>query len=478
MPKFDTRVQELRYSILREIISHLQKEDLEESFYEIPKAIVKGPKPSMRCCIYKERAIVEERVTVATKFKIRGDENVIQVLPIACDECPLGGFTVSDACRGCIAHRCAEACPRKCISFDENLHAHIDKTRCVNCGLCAQACPYQAIENRVRPCERACKQKAISPDPETNAASINDEKCVHCGACVYTCPFGAIVDISYCKEIVKMLKESHNNEAYHVYAIVAPSIGGNFIEVKNGQVIAALKKMGFYDVVEAALGADMVALNEGKELAERGKLTSSCCPGFVTYIQKFYPELIPYISSSLSPMATVAKFLKEKDPTAKTIFIGPCTAKKDEIKNEKVAPYVDAVMTFEELQAFIDAFEIDMASLPEETYGSYGGSVYGRGFAKCGGLSAAVHEVLKEENIDFEVKGIAVDGPENIKKALNEFKKPNSQYNFIEGMMCVGGCIGGPCNLQHSVRTKIAVEKYSIASSDKIIKETVEKTKE
>ena len=142
MPKFDTRVQELRYSILREIISHLQKEDLEESFYEIPKAIVKGPKPSMRCCIYKERAIVEERVTVATKFKIRGDENVIQVLPIACDECPLGGFTVSDACRGCIAHRCAEACPRKCISFDENLHAHIDKTRCVNCGLCAQACPY------------------------------------------------------------------------------------------------------------------------------------------------------------------------------------------------------------------------------------------------------------------------------------------------------------------------------------------------
>ena len=177
-------------------------------------------------------------------------------------------------------------------------------------------------------------------------------------------------------------------------------------------------------------------------------------------------------------MATVAKFLKEKDPTAKTIFIGPCTAKKDEIKNEKVAPYVDAVMTFEELQAFIDAFEIDMASLPEETYGSYGGSVYGRGFAKCGGLSAAVHEVLKEENIDFEVKGIAVDGPENIKKALNEFKKPNSQYNFNEGMMCVGGCIGGPCNLQHSVRTKIAVEKYSIASSDKTIKETVEKTKE
>ena len=478
MPKFDTRVQELRYSVLKEIIHHLRNDDLNEHFYDIPKAIVKGPKPSMRCCIYKERAIVEERVSVATKYHILGKENVIQVLPIACDECPLGGYTVSDACRGCIAHRCHEACPRKCITFDDNLQAHIDKSMCVNCGLCAQACPYQAIENRVRPCERACKQKAISPNPETNAACINDEKCVRCGACVYTCPFGAIVDISYCKEIIQMLKESDNNKNFNIYAIVAPSIGGNFIEVKNGQVISALKQIGFHDVVEAALGADMVALNEGKELAERGKLTSSCCPGFVTYIKKFFPDLAPYISSSLSPMATVAKFIKEKDPTAKTIFIGPCTAKKDEIKQEKVSPYVDAVMTFEELQAFIDAYEIDMKSLPEDTYGDYGGSVYGRGFAKCGGLSAAVNEVLKEENIDFDVHGIAVDGPENIKKALTEFKKPNSQYNFIEGMMCTGGCIGGPCNLQHTIRNKLAVEKYSTSSLDKTIKGTVEKTKE
>lgn len=478
MPKFDTRVQELRYSVLKEIIHHLKQNDLNESFYDIPKAIVKGPKPSMRCCIYKERAIVEERVTIATKFKIHGNENVIHVIPIACDECPLGGYTVSDACRGCIAHRCHEACPKKCISFDDKLQAHIDKSVCVNCGLCAAACPYQAIENRVRPCERACKQKAISPDSETNAASINDEKCVRCGQCVYTCPFGAIVDISYVKEILAMLEDSQNNTKYNVYAIVAPSIGGNFIEVKNGQVISALKALGFKDVVEAALGADMVALHESQELAKKGKLTSSCCPGFVTYIKKFYPELVPYISSSLSPMATVAKFLKEKDPTAKTIFIGPCTAKKDEIKQESVSPYVDAVLTFEELQAFFDAYNIDLKAQKDDTYGSYGGSVYGRGFAKCGGLSAAVNEVLKEEHIDFEVKGIAVDGPDNIKKALNEFKKENSQYNFIEGMMCVGGCIGGPCNLQHTIRNKIAVEKYSTASEDKTIKETVEKTKE
>ena len=180
MPKFDTRVQELRYRVLKEVVKHLNAGDLEKSFYDIPKAVVPGPKPTMRCCIYKERAIVEERVKLALHTS-KEDENVIQVIPIACDECPLGGYTVSDACRGCIAHRCAEACPRKCISFDDSLHAKIDKSKCVNCGMCAKACPYTAIENRIRPCERACKQKAISPDPITNAASINDEKCIHCG---------------------------------------------------------------------------------------------------------------------------------------------------------------------------------------------------------------------------------------------------------------------------------------------------------
>ena len=275
MPKFDTRVQELRYTVLKAIAKHIYKGDLETSFYDIPKEVIPGPKPSMRCCIYKERAIVEERVKIATMHKLKDDENVIQVIPIACDECPLGGYTVSDACRGCIAHRCYEACPKKCISFDDNLKAKIDKTKCVNCGMCAKACPYSAIENRIRPCERACKQKAISPDPITNAASINDEKCIHCGACVYQCPFGAIVDISYIKDVIKFINDSENNTKYKVFAIVAPSIGGNFIEYKNGQIISALKELGFYDVAEAALGADIVALSETEELVERTKLTST-----------------------------------------------------------------------------------------------------------------------------------------------------------------------------------------------------------
>ena len=117
MPKFDTRVQQLRYTVLKEIIRHIDRHDLEASLYDIPKTVVPGPKPSMRCCIYKERAIVEERVEIATRHSIKDDENIIKVIQIACDECPLGGYTVSDACRGCIAHRCSEACPKKCITF-------------------------------------------------------------------------------------------------------------------------------------------------------------------------------------------------------------------------------------------------------------------------------------------------------------------------------------------------------------------------
>ncbi len=475
MPKFDTRVQELRYKVLKEIIRHIDKGDLAEALYDIPKDVMPGPKPTMRCCIYKERAIIQERIKIATTHTSQMDENIIKVIPIACDECPLGGYTVSDACRGCIAHRCSEACPKHCISFDSSLRAHIDKSQCVNCGMCAKACPYSAIENRIRPCERACKQKAISPNPETNAAQINDEKCIHCGACVYTCPFGAIVDVSFIKEIIELLKGSKNNTKYKVFAVVAPSIGGNFIEYKNGQIIAALKKLGFYDVAEAALGADMVAISESKELVERGKLTSSCCPAFALYIRKFFPELAQYISSSPSPMHAIAKYIKEKFPGSKVVFIGPCTAKKSEIKHPNVRPYVDSAMTFEELQAFIDAREIKVTELEEDTYGEFGGSFFGRGFAKCGGLSSAVNEAIAEQGIDFKVNGQAVDGMENVKKALMLFKNPTSNINFLEGMACEGGCIGGPCNLQHQIRNKLTLDKYS-AGAEKNITENVEKS--
>lgn len=471
MPKFDTRVQELRYKVVKEVAKHVYKGDLNEFLYDIPKEIMPGTKPSMRCCVYKERAIIQERIKVIISSKSKGESNPIKVIPIACDECPRGGYTVSDACRGCIAHRCSEACPKKCISFDGSLKAQIDKSQCINCGLCAKACPYSAIENRIRPCEKACKNKAISEDPITNAAHINDEKCIHCGACVYMCPFGAIVDESYIIDIIKMLRDKTKD----VYAVVAPSIAGNTSEYKLGQIISAIKLLGFKEVHEAALGADMVALHESKELAELGSLTSSCCPSFRYYITKNYPDLISKISSSLSPMATIAKVIKENHPESKVIFIGPCTSKKAEIKEKAVTDYVDSVMTFEELQALIDANDIDVASLKEDTFCSSASS-FGRGFAKCGGLTNAVNKALEEQKVDFVAKGIVADGVENIKKSLIQLKSGKADFNFIEGMMCDGGCIGGPCNLTHQLKNKILIDRYS-NEANKDITQTTEEAK-
>src|SRR5574344_317534 len=183
MQKFDTRVQLMKYNVLKEVARHAWNEDLLENITEIPKTIIPWKTPTSRCCVYKERAILGERVKLATGGN-KENPNVIEVIDIACDDCPAGAYQVSDACRGCLAHRCEDVCPRDAVSFDEHQKAHIDKTKCVNCGKCAQICPYSAIVNRKRPCENACKIKAISTGAD-GSAEIDNEKCTSCGACVY-----------------------------------------------------------------------------------------------------------------------------------------------------------------------------------------------------------------------------------------------------------------------------------------------------
>lgn len=242
----------------------------------------------MRCCVYKERAIISERVKLAMGGN-RSNPNVIEVIEIACDDCPAGGYEVTNACRGCLAHRCEDVCRKNAISFDHQQKAHIDKNLCVECGQCAKVCPYSAIVSRRRPCENSCKVKAISMN-ENKAASINNDKCIACGACVYQCPFGAIIDKSYILDVIDMIKKSENNEKYKMYAVVAPSISSQFTYAKLGQVVTGIRKLGFFNVVEAALGADMVAYKEAAELKEKGFLTSSCCPAFVDYIKNSSPN--------------------------------------------------------------------------------------------------------------------------------------------------------------------------------------------
>lgn len=470
MKKFDTKVQHLKYKVLREVAREAWAGRLPETAIDIPKTIVPGKVPTMRCCVYKERAILTERVKIA----MCGDPknpNVIEVIDIACDECPVGGYEVTNACRGCLAHRCEDACRFGAISFDEEHVAHIDKSKCKECGACAKVCPFTAIVGRKRPCQNACKVKAISMNEE-KAATIDDSKCIACGACVYQCPFGAITDKSYILNVIDLIKKSENNTKYKMYAVVAPSISSQFTYAKLGQVITGLKELGFHTVVEAALGADMVAQAESKELAEKGFLTSSCCPAFVDFIDKNFPNLKPFVSHNLSPMATIAKYIKETTPGAKVVFIGPCTAKKAEVRKENVRKYVDEAMTFEELQALFDSRDIDITTLEEGVLDN--ASYFGRIFARCGGLSDAVAEGLKEQGLtDFTLKPCACDGIEACRIALLKKSKNLLDANFIEGMACVGGCIGGAGCLTHGEKNKDEVDKYGREALEKTIADAV-----
>ena len=469
MRKFDTKVQHLKYKVLREVARLAWNDSLLDNIMDIPKTLVPGNQPTMRCCVYKERAILGERVKIAMGGD-KNNPNVIEVIEIACDECPVGGYEVTNACRGCLAHRCEDVCKRGAIFFDHNHVAHIDKSKCVECGACAKVCPYTAIVSHKRPCENACKVKAISMN-EQKAAEINNSKCIQCGACVYQCPFGAIMDKSYMVNVIDLLKKSDNNNKYKVYAIVAPSISSQFTYAKLGQVITGLKELGFHTVVEAALGADMVAQAESRELAEKGFLTSSCCPAFVAYIKQAYPDLVPYISHNLSPMAALAKYIKDNTPNAKVVFIGPCTAKKAEAQLESVKPYVDTVLTFEELQALFDSRDVDITTLEEDVLDN--ASYFGRIFARSGGLSDAVAQAMREQGIVFDLKALPCDGIEACRTALLKKSKGVLDANFIEGMACIGGCIGGAGCLTHGEKNKAEVDKYGREAYEKTISDAV-----
>lgn len=469
MHKFDTKVQELKYRVLREVARRAWGDTLMESVMDIPKIIAPGKVPEIRCCVYKEQAILAERVKLAMGGGT--GSNVIQVIDIACDDCPAVGYQVTASCRGCLAHRCEASCRRGAISFNHKHEAHIDKTKCVECGMCAKVCPYSAIVNLKRPCQVACKIKAIDINDD-NAARIDDEKCIACGACVYQCPFGAISDRSFIINVIDMLKRSENNTKYKVYALVAPAVGSQMTYAKLGQIITGIKELGFYTTIEVALGADIVAQEESRELVQKGFLTSSCCPAFVKYVKTAFPELAEHISHNPSPMVALAKYIKKHDDSARIVFIGPCTAKKAEARLEEVKPFVDAVITFEELQALFDSNDIDLTSLEEGVLDN--ASYFGRIFARSGGLSDAVVQAIKEQGLDdFDLKACVCDGIEECKAALLRKSRNALDANFIEGMACISGCIGGAGNLTHGEKNKAAVDKYGREALEKTIADAV-----
>lgn len=472
MRKFDTKIQHIKYKVLREVARNAWEDTLLEAMTELPETIIPGKEATMRCCVYKERAIIQKRMRLAMGGD-RRNPNVVEVIRIACDECPVGGYEVSGACRGCITHRCMDVCPKDAIGIDRRQKAYIDKDKCVDCGRCASVCPYSAIINFKRPCENACKVSAVYMG-ENKCAEIDNEKCIACGACVYQCPFGAIQDKSFILNVIDLIQHSDYSKKFPVFAVVAPSISSQFSYAKLGQVVSGIKELGFAQVVEAALGADMVAYDEAAELGEKGFLTSSCCPAFVQYIKNQFPELAENISHNLSPMAAISKKIKIDHPGAKVVFIGPCTAKKMEIQQTAAAPFVDAVITFEELQALLDSRDIEITQL--EATRLEDASYYGRIFARSGGLTDAVRQALAEQDMsEFDYRPVTCDGIDQCRSALLKAKSGRLQENFIEGMACVSGCIGGAGCLSHGPKNKMDVDKYGKQAVKRNITEAIGK---
>jgi [FeFe] hydrogenase (group B1/B3) len=456
--KFETAIQQIRYEINGMVAKLAFQDELEKKKKSIPHWIIPGSKPRFRCCVHKERAIVRDRAFIAEGEDLPyGNAGLIQVIEPACEECPVYRFRVTESCRGCITHRCYENCPKKAIHITDR-KAVIDYENCIECGICKKSCPYDAISDIQRPCIKACPVDAISYSDD-HIAKIDQSKCISCGACVYQCPFGAISDISYITQAIALLKNNNS----HVYAIIAPSIASQCTESTLGQVISALKKLGFYDIYEAAIGADLILEEESRELiraTEEGSfITSSCCPSFVELIEKHYPVFGGNVSTVVSPMIASARLIKSIDPLAKTIFIGPCISKKAEVMKENLKNNIDVVITFEELLALFYAKDIEPSELPETEINQ--ASSFGRSFAYSGGVSAALSNHLSGLNADLDPEVTICNGATECNKTLQGIKSGSIKTNFVEGMICQKGCIGGPSSFNHSGKAKSFIDTYS-----------------
>lgn len=437
----DENVIKIKHDVLYEVAKLAFADELEEKRDGIAEALIPGPTPQFRCCIYKEREIIRQRVRLA-EGKAPGmndDGNIVQVISSACEDCPISSYVVTDNCQNCIGKACINACNFGAIEMGRH-RSHIDASKCKECGKCAQACPYHAIAALKRPCKFSCPVDAISYD-ENGISVINEEKCIRCGLCIHKCPFGAIGSKTFIVDVIKEIKSEHP-----VYALVAPATEGQFGEnITMNSWKKAMKAVGFTDLVEVGLGGDMTAAYEAEEWAEAykngKKMTTSCCPAFVNMIKKHYPELIDNVSTTISPMCAVSRMLKAKEPDAVTVFIGPCISKKSEVKDHAIEGNADFALTYSEIRAMMRAKDIELEE-DDNTYQE--SSVYGKRFANAGGVTEAVLQSLKESDDEIAATVNKCNGAAECKKALLLMKVGRLPEDFIEGMICEGGCVGGP----------------------------------
>lgn len=320
-------------------------------------------------------------------------------------------------------------------------------------------------------CQKACPFNAIGFDTLNNTTFIKDDICIDCGLCVDACKDGRILDKIQFLPVMDLIK---NNKT--VIAAVAPAIIGQFGEdVTMDQLRAAFIKIGFTDMIEVAFAADMLTIKEAVEFNKHVKspndlmITSCCCPMWVGMLKKVYKELLPDLSPSVSPMIAAGRVIKALDKDAKVVFIGPCIAKKAEAKEKDLVGAIDFVLTFQELNDIFEAFEFhprDLKGIPSIEYTSRGGRLY----ARTGGVSIAVSEAVEElypENFK-NFKAVKVEGVRECKAILDAALKGEANASFIEGMGCVGGCVGGPKSLVPPDQGKKAVDNFAYDASIKV----------
>ena len=474
----------IRHQIFTEIARLAYDGDIEKEMNDLPYKILPGEVATYRDSIFLERAIVGERLRVAMGLPLRNisehapiskgveaslieekyyEPPLINIIKFACNSCSEKRVIVTEGCQGCLEHPCQEVCPKQAIHM-ENGRSVIDQEKCIKCGKCLESCPYNAIIKQERPCAKACGMGAIHSD-EYGRAEIDHDKCVSCGMCLVSCPFSAIVDKGQIYQTIMAIKSETP-----VYAIIAPAVAGQFEPaLKNTQLRGAFQALGFTDIKEVAVGADLCTIEEAKDFLEEVPekipfMGPSCCPAWSVMAKKMFPQYAECISMALPPMVLTARLLKQEEPDCKIVFVGPCAAKKLEASRKSVRSYVDFVLTFEEVQGMYEAKGVDFASIPEGEPFSQSSSD-GRGFAVSGGVAAAVVKAVKRLEPGREVKVVSANGLQECKKMMMAAKAGKYNGYLLEGMACPGGCIAGAGTVQTVKKAGIALEKMKKEAS-------------
>lgn len=286
----------------------------------------------------------------------------------------------------------------------------LKKSNCKNCYKCIRNCPVKSIKF------------------SSNQAHIVPNECILCGQCFVVCPQNAKEIIDDTDKAKALLKED-----FPVIASIAPSFIANYNGAGINSIREALKKLGFYDAEETAIGATIVKKEYENILKNKRKdiVISSCCHSINLLIQKYFPSSIKYLANIVSPMQAHCLDIKSRYPNAKTVFIGPCLSKKDEAERYNGA--VDCVLTFEELTNWLDSENIKIESQRDITEKSRA-----RLFPTTGGILKTMY--CDQDDYSY----IAVDGVENCIEALKDIESGNISHCFIEMSACNGSCIGGP----------------------------------